>query len=55
MSIAQQVGSRATCDEVQLQFGVMMPPVRTRGVGIAPSHAIEIYREFEALQHGDKK
>lgn len=55
MSVAKQISSRATCDEVQLQLCVMMTPVGSGRAGVTPSHTIEICGESESLQHDDEK
>ena len=55
VTVAKQIGARTTCDEVQLELCVVMPPVRTRRIGVTPCHTVEISGKFEPLQHGDKK
>jgi hypothetical protein len=55
MTITQEIGSGATRDEIQLELFMVVPPVRTGRVGVTPRHTIEICREFEPLQHDDKK
>jgi hypothetical protein len=55
MAITQQIGSGTARDEIQLKLRVVMPPVRTRRVGITPRTSIEIFRELKSLQHDDKK
>lgn len=53
--VAEQIGASASGDEIQFEFGMMMTPVGSRWVCIAPSHAIEFLGKIKTLQHGDKK
>ena len=54
-SFAEQIGASTSGDEVQLELGMVMTPVGSGGVRIAPGHAIEFRRKIKMLQHGDKK
>lgn len=54
-AITEQISSRASGDEVQLEFGVVVAPVGSRRGGVAPDHAVEFGRKIKTLQHGDKK
>ncbi len=55
MTAAQQIGSAAARNEVQLQLRMAVAAVGTCRVGITPRHSVEACGKFESLQHGDKK
>lgn len=54
-AITQKVGAGTSGDEVQFELGVVMSPVGSGWVRIAPCHAIEFRRKVKTLQHDDKK
>lgn len=48
-TVAEKIRARALGDEIQFEFGMVMAPVGSSGVGIAPGHAIEFRRKIETL------
>lgn len=55
LPIAQQVGSGATRYQIQLKLCMVVSAVGTGWISVAPDSAIDVCREFQPLEHGDKK